>query len=432
MQVSVETISGLERKVVISLPAERYSQEYKNRVKKVARTTRIDGFRPGKAPEHLIISRYGDSIKEETLESLIHASFYEAIEKEQLNPASQPHFIPSEVKLGEPVEYTATFEIYPTIALNGLDGITIEKTVAEITDADIEKVIENLRKQKTVWSTVERPAQKEDKLFIDFVGIIDGQPLENGSAENAELVLGANTMIPGFEDGLLGAKAGDEVNLNLSFPEEYHAKDLSGKAVQFQVKIKQVQEGTLPPVDDKLAEDFNVQGGVEALKQEIRQTLEQNLQQALVNRLKVQVLDKLNEFNPVEVPKALVVNETRQMMQQLLNQLRSGQFGGQMPDLNSEAIQEQAQRRVRLGLLLAEAIKKYEIKLDGQKVQEELNRIAASYENPQEVMAWYNKNNDQLAQIEAAVMEDQIVAKLLEQAEIVEKPVTYDEVINSK
>lgn len=432
MQVSVETISGLEKKVTVSLPAERYDQEFNNRVNKVVRTAKIDGFRPGKAPKHLIISRYGDSIKAEALEELMRISFYEALQKEELNPASRPHFTPGEFRPGQPVEYTATFEVYPSVDLKGLEGATIEKLTAEVADSDVEKVIENLRKQRMTWQTVERAAKEGDNVTIDFKGVMDGQPLENGSAENAKVVIGAKTMIPGFEDGLLGAKAGDEIKLNLTFPEDYHAKELSGKAVEFEVKVKAVEEGSLPVVDDKFVEAFNVDGGVEAFKQEIRRTLEQNLHQVLENKLKTQVLDKLNELNQIEVPKALVINETRQMMQQLLNQLRSGQFGGHLPDLNSDAIQEQAQRRVRLGLLLAEAIKKYEIKLDGQKVQEEINRIASAYENPQEVITWYNKNQEQMANIEAGVIEDQIVAKLLEQAQVVEKSATYDEVMNSK
>lgn len=432
MQVSVETISNLERKLTISLPAEQFSQAFDNRVKKVARTAKIDGFRPGKAPQSLIASRYGDSIREEVLEELMRTSFYQALEQEKLTYASHPHFAPEAIQPGQPVQYSATFEIYPVIEFKTLDGVTIEKVTAEITDADIDKVIENLRKQKTQWNPVDRAAQEKDKLVIDFSGFMDGQPLENGSAENADIVIGSKNMIPGFEDGLVGAKAGDEVKLNLQFPEEYHVPDLSGKPVEFTVKVKSVAEPVLPPIDDKLAEDFNVKGGVEGLRAEVKQTLEQNLQQTLANRLKMQVLDKLNELNLVEVPKSLVVNETRQMMQQLLNQLRSGHFGGQMPDLNSEAIQEQAQRRVRLGLLLAEAIKLYNIKLDEQKVSEEINRIASAYDNPQEVYAWYTNNKERMAEIEAAVIEDQIVAKLLEQAKVTEKAVSYDEVINSK
>ncbi|CAM4425437.1 MAG: Trigger factor [Legionellaceae bacterium] len=429
MQVSVETISGLQKKISVTISAEEYVEKYNNGIKKTAKKARVDGFRPGKVPEKIVISQYGESIQQEALNEVIRDTFKKAIEQEKLELASSPHFEQKESVLGEPVEYTATFEVYPTIELKSLDNVEIEKTVSQITEEDIDKVIEDVRRQRMTWTTVDRAAKEQDKVTIDFHGMMDGSPLERGSAENANVIIGSKSMIPGFEEGLIDKKKGDEFKLSLVFPEDYHVKEIAGKSVEFDIKMREVAEGILPPADETLAQALNVKNGIEGLRQEVRQTLEQNLEINISNRFKRDLFNKYLVLNPIEIPNSLVKAEVSALLQEIFKQNQSPEFNKQMPDF--QKLQEEAERRVRLGLVMQEVIKSYSIKVDMDKVAEEIKKIAKAYENPEEVIAWYNKNPDQLQKIQALVIEEQVIDKLLENAKVVEKSVSYNEIIST-
>ncbi len=430
MQVSVETTQGLERRLTITVPADKVEGEVNSRLRQLAKTRRIDGFRPGKAPLTVIKKMFGSSVEADVAGELMQRNFFEAVISEKLNPAGMPTMEPAALKAGEDFTFTATFEVYPEVEVKGLDAVSVEKPQAEVQDADLDKMIETLRKQHADWVAVEREATTDDRVTMNFVGSVDGEEFEGGAAEDFVLVLGSGRMIPGFEDGLMGKKVGDDFTLEVTFPEEYHAENLKGKPAQFAIAVTKVEAQQLPELTEEFVQRFGVADGtVDGLKAEVRKNMERELAQALKASVKEQVLDGLLEQNPVDVPKSLVDNEIETLRKQALQR-----FGGMdpknAPQLPAELFQEQAERRVRVGLLLGEVIKLNEIKADDAKVQEIIASMAAAYEDPSEVVAYYNENQQLLENVRNLAIEDQAIEFVLTQAKVSDKQVSFDEVMN--
>ncbi|SDU42385.1 trigger factor [Geopseudomonas guangdongensis] len=427
MQVSVETTSSIERRMTVGVPAERIETEVNKRLQQTARRAKIPGFRPGKVPMNIIRQRYEDSARQEVLGDLIQSSFYEAVVQEKLNPAGAPSVEPKAFEKGQALEYVATFEVFPEFEVTGLESIAVERLQAEVTGADVDNMLDILRKQNTRFEVVERAAENGDQLNIDFVGTVDGEVFAGGSAKGTPLVLGSGRMIPGFEEGLVGAKAGEERVLSVTFPEDYQNLDLAGKAAEFAVTVNSVAAPQLPELNDDFFALFGVkEGGLEGFRAEVRKNMERELRQAIKSKVKSQVMDGLLAANSVEVPKALVGNEVNRLRVQAVQQ-----FGGSIDpqQLPAELFEEQAKRRVQLGLLVAEVVKQFEIKADEERVRALIEEMAAAYQEPEQVVAWYYKNAQQLDEVRSVVLEEQVVDTVLQKANVTDKQVSYEEAV---
>ncbi|MFZ5842900.1 MAG: trigger factor [Pseudomonadota bacterium] len=433
MQVSVEVLNGLERRVTIGVPAESIESEINKRLQQLARSQRLPGFRPGKLPMNVVNQRWGDAVRREVWGDTMQRSFYEAVMKENLNPAGNPRIEPKTLEAGKDVEFVATFEVYPEFTVAGLDKVTVEKPIASVTDADVDTMLETLRKQRASWAVVDRAAKAGDQVTIDFVGTVDGVAFEGGSANGVKVVIGSNSMIPGFEEGLVGAKAGGSVELNVTFPEDYGNKDLAGKAAVFKVNVTSVSEQKLPELDDAFVALFGLSsGGVAALKVEVRKNMERELRQVIKNKIKAQVMDGLVKENEVALPTALVDQEIERLRQQANRELGMATRKKDLPELPASLFADQAKRRVSLGLIVGEVIRANKIEADGNRVRAAVEDIASAYETPSEVVNWYYSNKRELAQMEALVLEDQVVDFVLSKAQVTEKPVSFDELMNKR
>jgi len=433
MQVSVEVLNGLERRVTIGVPAESIESEINKRLQQLARSQRLPGFRPGKLPMNVVNQRWGDAVRREVWGDTMQRSFYEAVMKENLNPAGNPRIEPKTLEAGKDVEFVATFEVYPEFTVAGLDKVAVEKPIANVTDADVETMLETLRKQRASWAVVDRAAKEGDQVTIDFVGTVDGVAFEGGSANGVKVVIGSNSMIPGFEEGLVGAKAGGSVELNVTFPEDYGNKDLAGKAAVFKVIVGSVSEQKLPELDDAFVALFGLSsGGVAALKVEVRKNMERELRQVIKNKIKAQVMDGLVKENEVALPTALVDQEIERLRQQASRELGMATRKKDLPELPASLFADQAKRRVSLGLIVGEVIRANKIEADGNRVRAAVEDIASAYETPSEVVNWYYSNKRELAQMEALVLEDQVVDFVLSKAQVTEKPVSFDELMNKR
>ncbi|RTR34343.1 trigger factor [Shewanella atlantica] len=428
MQVSVETTQGLERRLTISVPAEQIENTVKEALKSEAKKARIPGFRPGKVPVSVINKRYGKAIRQDITGEVMQRNFIEAIIAEKLNPAGAPTFVAGDTDT-ESFKFVATFEIYPEVELKGLEAINVEQPTSEVTDADVDTMIETLRKQHATFEAVEREAAVGDKAKINFVGSIDGEEFEGGKAEDFELELGSGRMIPGFESGVEGHKAGEEFDIEVTFPEDYHAENLKGKVANFVITLNEVLAANLPEVNDEFAQLFGVtDGGLEALKAEIRKNMGRELEQALKANVKEQVLNGLLEQNEIELPKPLIDGEVEVLRKQAMQ--RFGDQAANMPELPADLFTEQAERRVKVGLLLGEVIKTNELKAEDDRVQSLIASMASAYEDPSEVVAYYNGNEEMMQNMRNVALEEQAVEALLKTAKLTEKAVNFEEFMN--
>ncbi len=433
MQVSVETTSGLERRLIVGVPAERIDSAVNSKLQKASKTVRLDGFRPGKVPMKVMRQRFGQSVRMEVLGEVMNESFYEAIQQQDLKPAGQPAIEPKNLDEGRDLEYVATFEVFPEIEVKDYSGIKVVKPKAEVTDADLDKMIENLREQRAEFETVARAAEDGDQVVIDYAGTKDGEAFDGGSAEDSNLVLGSGRMIPGFEDGIVGMSAGEEKVLSLSFPKDYHAEELKGAAVEFKVTLKEVKTKVQPELNDEFFKLFGVEeGGEEAFRAEVRKNMEGQLESAIENRIKQQVLDGvLDAHSDLQVPKALISQEIDALRNQQLQQ-----FGDLAKQINAkdifpdEVFAENAERRVKLGLVLNELVNSESIEADADKVRAAIEKMAASYEDKEQVINWYYSNPQQLQGIESLVVENQVVDNLLEKAQVTEETSSYEKVMS--
>jgi len=427
MQVSVENTSALERRMTIAVPAERIETAVNKRLQQTAQKAKIPGFRPGKVPMSVIRQRYEGDARQEAFGDLVQSSFYEAVVEQKLNPAGAPTIEPKSFEKGKDLEYVAIFEVFPEFTVAGFDSIAVERLSAEVADADLDNMLEVLRKQNVRFEVADRAAQNEDQLNIDFVGKVDGEVFAGGSAKGTQLVLGSGRMIPGFEEGLVGAKAGEERVLNLTFPEDYQNLDLAGKAAEFTVTVNSVSEPKLPELTEEFFAQFGIkEASLEGFRTEVRKNMERELRQAIKTKVKNQVMDGLLAANPIEVPKALLENEVNRLRVQAVQQ-----FGGNIKpeQLPAELFEEQAKRRVELGLIVAEVVKQFDLKPDEDRVREMIQEMASAYQEPEQVVAWYYKNDQQLNEVRSVVLEEQVVDTVLQKATVTDKSVSYEEAI---
>ncbi|GAC10623.1 trigger factor [Paraglaciecola chathamensis] len=435
MQVSVETTQGLERRLTITVPAESIDSQVKSRLQQLAKTQRINGFRPGKVPVSVIKKRYGQAVRQEIAGEAMQRNFYEAIVQEKITPAGMPNFEMKTDVDGQDLEFVAAFEVYPEVEVKDVEKIEVEKPVVEITDADLETMMETLRKQHATWKEVKRKCKKDDRVTVDFVGTIDGEEFEGGKAENFELEMGKDRMIPGFEKPIVGAKAGGEVVADVTFPEDYHAEALKGKEAQFKITVNKVEGLSLPKVDEEFAKLFGVEDGdVEALNTEVRKNMQRELEQTLKANVKEQVIEGLLANNELELPKALVdqeINALREQAKQRFSQQQGGNVDN-LPELPADLFQENARKRVSIGLLLGEVIKTEELKVDSAKVDALIETAASAYEDPQEVIEYYKTNDELMQQMQNVALEEQAVEVLLSKANVKEVTKAFDEIMNKQ
>jgi trigger factor len=432
MQVSIETTSKLERRLTVGVPAADVDSEVDARLKQAVKNVRLPGFRPGKVPLKVMRQRFGSGVRQEVIGEVMSRSFQQAVVQENLKPAGQPTIEPRAMEAGKDLEYIATFEVFPEVELVDVKGYAVEKPAAEVTSDDVDNIIEVFRKQRGSWVAVERAAEEGDRVTIDYAGTKDGEAFEGGTAENSQLELGSGRMIPGFEDGIVGMQAGDEKDLELTFPEDYHSEDLKGATVTFAIKVHTVETMELAPLDQELFSAYGVEDGDEAsFREEVEQNMARELRNAVTARVKQQVMDAVLEaYSGLEVPAALISQEVDALRQQMFQQ-----FGGAGQDLDlksllpDEMFTEKAERRVKLGLVLAELIGSYELKADPDALRAAVEEIASTYQDPEEVINWYYANQEQLSAVESKVLEDAVVEKLLEEAEITESECTYQEAI---
>lgn len=433
MQVSIETTTGLERRMTVGVPAAEIENAVAARLAEAAKTVRINGFRKGKIPPSVIKSRFGKGVRQEVLGDVMSRAYHAAISEQKIKPAGQPRIEPKSLDEGRDLEFIATFEVYPEVNLAEFSAVKAEKLTADITDKDVDTMIENLRQQRQAWEEVKRQARNGDLVTLDFTGTIDGEEFQGGSGKGTNLVLGSDRMIPGFEKGLLKSKAGDDVTLDLVFPEDYRSQEVAGKSVVFQVSVIKVSATVLPELNEEFFTAFGVaEGGLEGFRKEVASNMERELRKASKNRLKTSVMEVLLEQNQLEVPKALVAAEVNVLRQQALQQFGAGAQNLDPSMLPDELFREQAEKRVKLGLILGEVIKQRAMRAEPAKVREAIEDIAATYESPEEVVSWYYSNKDQLDAVESAVLEDQVFEVIFEQASLTERSVSYEELTRPK
>lgn len=432
MQVSVEVTSGLERRLTMGVPAEKLDSVVNDRLAKAQKNLRLPGFRPGKVPMSEVRRRFGKDARLEAMGELMQDSFFEAIREENIEPAGMPRFEPISMEPGEEVKFSATFEVFPEVEPTDFASLAVTKPVSEINDEDVEKLIEELREQRATWKEKEGAAADGDQVNINYVGTLEGEAFDGGTADGQNLVLGSGQMIPGFEDGIVGLSAGEEKTIDVTFPEEYHSEDLKGKAVQFAITVNKVEERELPEIDAEFMEQFDVKDGdLDAFRAEVKKNMERTLKQNVEAKVKNQVMDALVDAHEFDVPKALVDGEVMRMRQQMVQQFGGGQqFDSSM--LPAELFTEQAERSVRLGLIVRGIVEKHDVKADEDKVRAHVEEIAAQYQDPQELIDWVYSNPEQLQQLEGAVLEQEVVDLVLGQAKVEEKSMSYAEAVSQE
>ncbi len=429
MQVLVETNEGLERKMRVTVPSDRVESRVSDKIKQTAKEARLKGFRPGKVPLKEIKRRFGEGIRHEVSNDIIQLTYGEALRQEEINPAGLPKIEDIKNEEGKDLEYTAIFEVFPEVPIPSFEDILVEKPVSEVLDSDIDKMVDTLREQRTEYIAVERSSQEKDKINVDFEGFVDEENFEGGKAEGADIVLGSSSMIPGFEEGLVGLTTGEEKDLKVTFPENYQAENLAGKNAIFKIKVNSVSEPKLPELNDEFFKVFDVmEGGYDTFRDEVRKNMERELDNAVNAKVKEQVLDGLHKTNELLLPQSLVDQEIARMRRDALQQFGEEAASHLDPSLlPSEMFSDQAAKRVKLGLLVNAIVEHKEVKPDDSKVKAMIETLASSYEDPEQVKSFYYSNEQQLNQIESMVLEEQVVELVMRSAQVTEKKVSYED-----
>jgi trigger factor len=416
------TTGGLERRLEVAVPGDRVNTEVESRLKQLSRTARLKGFRPGKAPYSVIQKQFGEQVRSEVVGDLIRTSYAEAVNQEKVNPAGSPRI---ELQPGGDLKYTATFEVLPEVRLAPVEEIAIERPSAKVEESDIDAMVESMRKQRPTFNVVERAAQDTDRVTIDYTSKVGEEPLKDGEGKDVNFIIGAGRVMKELEDAVKGAKAGETRSATVDFPAEHPNKELAGKKAVFDLTLKQVEEQVLPEVNDEFVAAYGVkEGGVEALRTEVRQSMTRELDDLIRNRLRTQVLEALYTANKFDVPKALIEEQIQQLQ---LDMARRANITDPKQLPPASTFEESARRRVALGLILGEIVKNENLKVDRERVQTRLNDVAAAYPNADEVRRAYLQNADAMRQIESAVLEDQVVDWVVGKAKITESPSTFSQ-----
>ncbi|HEY1900588.1 MAG TPA: trigger factor [Steroidobacteraceae bacterium] len=425
MQVSVTATGGLERRLEVAVPAQTVSSEIETRLKQLARTARLKGFRPGKAPLPVVRQQFGDKVRAEVLSDLMRQSFAEAVSKEQLTPAAGPRIEPIAMDPGADLKYAAVFEVMPEVKVAAFDAIQVQRPRGEVTEADVDAMIESMRRQRPQFNVVERAAQATDRVTVDYDGTLAGEPFEGGEGREVPFVIGAGQVLPEFDAAATGASAGDAREVAIHYPESHGSKALAGKTAQFTLTVKKVEEQTLPPVDEAFCRAYGVEeGDIATLRAEVRASMEREMTSVIRGRVRSQVMEALYRNNPLEVPKTLVEDAAQQM------QLEAGRRAGareasQLPP--RAQFVEPARQRVALGMILSHIVREQSLTLDRARVQTRLDDLVASFPNPEETRRSYLSNPDAMRQIESAVLEDQAIDAIVEKASLTEQASSFRE-----
>ncbi|WP_326518611.1 trigger factor [Acinetobacter sp. CAAS 2-6] len=438
MQVTSEAVSGVARRLNVSVPTSRINEQFEARLKRTAKTVKINGFRPGKVPVNVVRREYGAGIYQEVVNDIIRDTVFEAIQQEKINAVGMPNIEKVEQK-EDALTFEAIVEVYPEVEVKAFDALEIERKSSEVKDADVDQMIENLQKQRQTWVETKGMAKKDMQVTFDFEGSIDGEKFEGGSAEDFKLVLGSGRMIPGFEDGIVGMKKGEEKVIDVTFPEDYQAANLAGKQAQFKITVKLVEKAKLPEIDAEFLKLFGLseEDGVEKLKADVRKNMEREVKNGLRNQVKGATFDALVAANEVELPAAMVAQEIDRQRQQMIQQFTQ-QFGAQgakafdssmLPD---ELFKEQAEKSVKLGVLVSKVLADAKLEVDQARVDAYIEDMASSYEDPNEVIEFFKNDKQQRAQIEAVVLEDQVVDHILAAAKVSDKAVSYEDLLKEQ
>lgn len=435
MQANLETLGQLERRLSVAVPLAEIDSEVASRLKHLTRTVKMHGFRPGKVPYRVVEQQYGGQVRQEVLGDALQKSFGDAVRQQNLRVAGYPKFEAKPLGDGaSQFEYSATFEIYPEVAVGDVSKATITRPMLEVGEAEIDKTIEVMRKQRVGYEPVDRAAADGDRLTIDYKGTIDGKPFEGGAAENSSIVLGEGRLLPDFEKQLLNMKNGETKTFELRFPDDYHGKEVAGKTASFDVKLTQVAAPRLPEVDAEFAKSLGVaDGDLARMRAEIKANLEREVKARLKSRIKDQVMQALLDVTRIEVPKALVEMEVQRMQEQARQDLaaRGIPVKDELP-IPAEVFEKQAQHRVNLGLILAEVVRANNLNAKPEQVKAAVEEQAQSYEHPQEVVKWFYQSPERLRDIESMVLEDNVVAWVLGAARVEDKTVAFDELMENR
>ena len=426
MQVELQPAEGLTRRLEIEVPANEIDEQVEKRLKDMRGRVRIDGFRPGKAPLSVIRMQYGGRVRDDVVSEVMGQSFQKAVEEKELRVAGQPSIESVEGEAGEALKFVASVEVYPEIDLGDLSKLEVETLTSEITDDDVDEMIDTLRKQNADWKKVRHKARKGEKVTINFVGKIDGEPFEGGSAEDVEVILGEGQMLPDFEKGLTGIKPGEPVTIEVNFPEDYQAEHLAGKTAEFEIEATKVEEQVLPEVDDEFAKKFGAESA-EKLREDVRENMERELKQTMRRRNKDRTIESLTDSLEFDVPSALIDDEAVNMRDQFVrNQMPQADASKLDPSL----FREQAEKRVRMGLVIMEVVKEADLKPEDERVDAFINEIAAAYDEPEQVVAHYKGDHQMMSNARTVVLEEQAVEHILDKAKVSEKKVPFKELMN--
>lgn len=427
MTATVETLEGLNRRVTLTLNNEEVEAEVRKRLAQVAKNVRLDGFRPGKAPMKLVAARYGGEIRGEVLGDALQKQFGAAVQANQLAVAGYPRFAP-----GENGAFTATFEVFPEIKLGDLSQIKVSRPVVDVTDADVDRTLDVLRKQRVQYHAVEREAKDGDRVHLDYLGKIDGVAFPGGEAKDFPVILGEGRTLKDFEGSLVGMKAGESKTFDVAFPADYFAKELAGKTATFEATVKSVHEAVLPEVDEAMALSLGIhEGGVDKLRDEIRGNLAREAKRRVQAKVKEQVLNGLLETTPFDVPANLVAMEQQGLMEKAVTDLKARGLKEQDIKLGHEVFEPQAKRRVALGLLMDALIKENDITASEEQVRAMVDEFAQSYEDPSEVVGWYYQDPSRLKEARALVLEENIVNWVMDKAQVTDEPTPLEKLMGN-
>ena len=433
MQQAVQNTSPLERNITVSIPVERIEAEIATRLKKLARTVKMQGFRPGHVPIKMVERHYGFQVRQEVVTDEVQQRFADAVKDQKYRIAGYPRFQPVPPGDGASnVEYTATFEVYPDVVVGDLTKFEVTRPVTEVSDADVDKTIETLRKQRAKYNNVDRAARNGDLANIDFEGLIAGQPFEGNKAANFTVILGEARMLPDFESAIVGMKAGETNTFPLTFPQDYN-EALKGKTADFTVTVNQVAEAQLPPVDAEFARQLGVASGdVEQLRREVRQNVEAELTKRIKSTIKEQVMDAMYTSAAFEVPRSLLENEIQRMQQQAVDDLKQRGMTQQEVTLPPQLFTDRAARRIKVGLVVAELVNRNNLQAKPDQVRKIIEEHAQSFEQPEQLVRWYYADPARLAEVEALAMEDNVVEWALGQVGVVDEKMSFDDLMGTK
>ena len=431
MKISIETTTGLERRMTILIPSESFEEGISEKLTRASDQANLPGFRPGKVPMREIRRRYGAAVRAEVAGELMQSSFLEAIQEEDLKPAGSPKLDVLKMDPGIDFEFTAVFEVFPSFRLGDFSDVSIKKPVAKITKSDIEGAIDRLRKQKIEWDDIPGICGEEDRVTVDFSGSIDEEKFEGGAGEDVVFVVGAKQMIEDFDQALIGMAPKEEKSFEAKFPDDYQAEELQGKTAVFQLTLKKLERSRMPGLNDEFFKEFGVdEGGIEAFESQVSDNMSKELDAACANEVKKQIIDKIDELHEIQLPQVMVKSEIEAMKQQMLQQFQM--YGGadnSIPELPDDMFKEEAEKRVSVGLIMRQVVSEGDMQPDEEKVKSKIEEIARQYPEPEKVISFYYGNHEQLHQIENSILEDQAIDSIVEKANIEELECSYEDVV---